>query len=125
MLFLLERLSVPPQRAGGVRDMPSPADAAVAQVQRIVASARRLDDDVAQVPWGMPTATEIGAYANVRLDAYADALGKAIAKHEPRMRSVRVEVVRTGDPLEPYRLQVTAMLPGEDQPRNLSVPAPY
>lgn len=126
MLYLLERLSVPQPRANGARgDALSPADAAVAQVQRIVATSRRLEDEVAQVPWGMPGATEIGAHDKVRLEAYADALGKAIARHEPRLASVKIEVVRTDDPLGPYRLQLTALFPGEEQPRNLCVPAPY
>ncbi len=125
MLFLFERLSVNPRRADGSREPLNPAIAAMAQVQRIAATSRRIDDAVAQVPWGMPATTTIGAQATVQLEAFAEQLGRAIARYEPRLRSVKVDVERCTDPLGPYRLLVTAVFPGEEQPRDVRVPAPY
>lgn len=135
MLYLLERLSVSPRRADGRREPLDPADAAVAQIQRIAAIARRVEDGVAQVPWGLPAPVEMGAAASVRLDVYAQALADAIARHEPRLSAVKVEVERTGadhvgtdqtgGALAPYRLRISALFPGEDQPRDVRVPAPY
>ncbi len=125
MLYLLERLSVSPRRANGRRAPVDPADAAVAQIQRIAAIARRVEDGVAQVPWGLPAPVEIGAAANVRLEAYAQVLADAIVRHEPRLSAVKVEVERIGDALAPYRLRISALFPGEDQPRDVRVPAPY
>ena len=125
MLYLLERLSVSPTHGKGPCEPLDPADAAVAQIQRIAAIARRVDDGVAQVPWGLPATVDIGATATVQLEHYAQALAEAIARHEPRLSAVKVEVERAGDALAPYRLRISALFPGEDQPRDVRVPAPY
>jgi len=125
MLFLLERLSVQPPRPDGTREPLDPADAAVAQVQRIAATSRRLDDSVAQVPWGLPAATEIGAHATNQLEVFAQAMRKAIARYEPRLHSVDIVVERTVDPLSPYQLRITAVFPGDVEPRDVRMPAPF
>jgi hypothetical protein len=125
MLFILERLSVTPRSPDGSREPLDPIVAAMAQVQRIAATSRRVDDTVAQVPWGMSATTTIGAHASLRIEAYADELRRAIARYEPRLQSLMVDVERTADPLSPSRLLVTAVFPGEEQPRGLRVPAPY
>jgi predicted component of type VI protein secretion system len=77
------------------------------------------------VPWGMRSVTTMGVDATVQIEAYAKTLGEAIARHEPRLTSVRVTVERGEDPLSPCGLLVNAILPDEVQPRNVRVAAPY
>lgn len=124
MQFLFERLSVTPRGLDGLHEPFDETAAILAQIQRIVATGRLVGDGIGAVPWGMASVTTIGATAIGRIDAYARRLADAIALHEPRLREVRVEVERSGQPLMPYSLKVTAIFPGEDEPRDVRVPAP-
>lgn len=124
MQYLFERLSVTPR---GLDGLPEPFDetaAILAQIQRIVATGRLVGDGIGAVPWGMASVTTVDANAVGRIDAYARRLADAIARYEPRLSGVEVEVERSAQPLMPYCLKVTATFPGEDEPRNVRVPAP-
>lgn len=124
MQFLFERLNAFPRNLDGKAEPFDPAVAIVAQIQRIASTARNVGDWVGVVPWGMRAVPTIGASATLQLEAYAKTLGEAIARYEPRIRSVRVSVERNDDPLSPYGLLVSAVFPDEDQPRNVRVAAP-
>jgi predicted component of type VI protein secretion system len=125
MLYLFERISVRPRGSDGKPEAFDEAAAAAAQVQRIASTWRNAGATVAVVPWGMQAVTTLGASATVQLEAYAQKLGEAIARHEPRLKSVRVSVEPRDDALSPYGLVINASFPGEEQPRNVRVAAPY
>lgn len=123
MQFLFERLSVTPRGLDGRHEPFDEIAAILAQIQRIVASNRLVGEGIGAVPWGMSSITTVGAESVGQVDAYAKRLAAAIAMCEPRLRDVRVDVERGEQPLMPYRLKVTALFPGEDEPRDLHVPA--
>lgn len=123
--FLFERLSVLPRNLDGVAEPFDQVAAIVAQIQRIASTARSVGDSVGVVPWGMRAVPTIGASATLQIEAYAKTLGDAIARYEPRIKSVRVSVERNEDPLSPYGLLVSAVFPDENQPRNVRVAAPF
>lgn len=125
MLYLFERLSVLPRGADGKAEPFDEAAAVMAQIQRIASTGRHAGQAIAVVPWGMQAVTTIGASATVQLEAYARTLGDAIARHEPRLNSVRVSVERRDDALGPYGLLINATFPDEEQPRNVRVAAPF
>lgn len=125
MQFLFERLSAFPRNLDGKAEPFDQAAAIVAQIQRIASTARSVGDSAGVVPWGMRAVPTMGASATLQFEAYARTLGEAIARYEPRIRSVRVSVERNEDPLSPYGLLVSAMFPDENQPRNVRVAAPF
>lgn len=125
MLYLLERISVCPRGGNGKAEPFEEADAILAQVRRIASTGRHAGDGIAAVPWGMQSVTTIGANATNQLASYAQLLGAAIALHEPRLEAVRVTVEPRDDALSPYGLVINAIFPGEEQPRNVRVAAPY
>lgn len=125
MQFLLERLSLRPRGPDGREEPFDPVAAAMAQIQRIVATGRQSGGGIGAVPWGMPSTTTISAGSTRELSAYADVLRERIQRHEPRLSEVKVEVERSGDPLSPYVLVVSAVFPNEDEPRDLRIPAPF
>lgn len=125
MQFLFERLSVLPRSLDGKAEPFDEVAAAVAQIQRIASTARSVGHSVGVVPWGMRAVPTLGASATLQIEAYAKTLGDAIECYEPRLRSVRISVERSEDPLSPYGLLVSAIFPNEDQPRNVRVAAPF
>ena len=125
MQFLFERLSVLPRGPDGKSEPFDEVAAVVAQIQRIASTTRSVGDGVGVVPWGMRAVPTLGSNATLQIEAYAKALGEAIARYEPRLTSVRVSVERRDDPLSPYGLLVNAVFPDEDQPRNVRVAVPY
>lgn len=125
MQFLFERLSVLPRNLDGRSEPFDQVAAVIAQIQRIASTARRVGDTVAVVPWGMRSVPTMGASATLQIEAYAKTLADAIARYEPRLKSVQVSVERSDDPLSPYGLLVSAVFPDEDQPRNVRVAAPF
>jgi predicted component of type VI protein secretion system len=125
MLFLFERLSVLPRGIDGKAEPFDEEAAVMAQIQRIASTGRLAGDAIPAVPWGMRSATTIGANATLQLDAYAKTLGEAIERHEPRLSSVQVSVEHRDDALSPYGLVVSATFPDEEQPRNVRVAAPF
>ena len=125
MQFLFERLSVMPRDLDGRVEPFDEVAAVTAQIQRIASTSRHAGDAIASVPWGMRSVVTMGATATLQIEAYAKQLGDAIARHEPRLTSVRVSVERGEDPLSPYALLVNAVFPDEAQPRNVRVAAPY
>lgn len=125
MQFLFERLSVLPRSLDGKAEPFDEVAAAVAQIQRIASTARSVGHSVGVVPWGMRAVPTLGASATLQIEAYAKTLGDAIERYEPRLRSVRISVERSEDPLSPYGLLVSAIFPNEDQPRNVRVAAPF
>ncbi len=125
MQFLFERLSVLPRNLDGRSEPFDQVAAVIAQIQRIASTARSVGDSVAVVPWGMRSVPTMGASATLQIEAYAKTLGDAIARYEPRLKSVQVSVERNDDPLSPYGLLVSAIFPDEDQPRNVRVAAPF
>ncbi|NOT89652.1 MAG: type VI secretion system baseplate subunit TssE [Lysobacter sp.] len=125
MQFLFERLSVLPRNLDGRSEPFDQVAAVIAQIQRIASTARSVGDSVAVVPWGMRSVPTMGASATLQIEAFAKTLGDAIARYEPRLKSVQVSVERHDDPLSPYGLLVSAIFPDEDQPRNVRVAAPF
>ncbi len=125
MQFLFERLSVLPRDLDGKSESFDEVTAVIAQIQRIASTARSIGDGIAVVPWGMRAVPTLGASATIQIGAYAKTLGEAIARYEPRLTSVQVSVEHNDDPLSPYGLQVSAIFPDEDQPRNVRVAAPF
>ena len=125
MQFLFERLSVLPRNLDGRSESFDQVAAVIAQIQRIASTARSVGDSVGVVPWGMRSVPTLGASATLQIEAYAKTLGDAIERYEPRLRSVRISVERSEDPLSPYGLLVSAIFPNEDQPRNVRVAAPF
>lgn len=125
MQFLFERLSVLPRGLDGRVEPFDEVAAVAAQIQRIASTSRQAGDATAAVPWGMRSVATMGSHATFQIDAYAKMLGEAIARYEPRLRSVRVSVERGEDPLSPYGLLVNAVFPDEAQPRNVRIAAPY
>jgi predicted component of type VI protein secretion system len=131
MMYLFERLGMRPPGHDGRPETFDETAAIMAQIQRIAATSRCVDADVAAVPWGLPSVTGIGSNATVELERYAQRLGRAIARYEPRLKGVRVtvEAERTDDmaagyPNPPCRLVVNAIFPGESQARSLCLVAP-
>ncbi|WP_168734347.1 GPW/gp25 family protein [Pseudothauera nasutitermitis] len=127
-MFLFERLSVRPPGPDG-RPEPFDEEAAIlAQVQRILATARHAGDTAAVVPWGVCSPVDIGQAASVRLEALAQELAGAIARHEPRLRQVRVTVEaqaqRGASPDNPFCLVVNACFPGDGPARSVRLAAP-
>lgn len=125
MLYLFERLSVRPRGGDGKSEAFDETAAVLAQIQRIAATGRRIGDSVATVPWGLPAVTTIGESATVQLQDYARGLAAAIARYEPRLKSVRVLVEPREDALGPYGLLVSACFPGDERPRNVRIAAPF
>lgn len=128
--YLFERLSVRPVGNDGRQEAFDETAAIMAQLQRIVATSRHADDNVAAVQWGLRSVVEIGTHASVALERYARQLAEAIARHEPRLKSVHVAVEPEPaenlpeSSLSPYRLVVSAVFPGETQARNVRVALP-
>jgi predicted component of type VI protein secretion system len=125
MQYLFERLSVLPRNLDGKVEPFDQAAAIVAQIQRIASTSRCVGDAVGVVPWGMRAVPTIGANATLQIEAYAKTLSDAIARYEPRVKSVCVSIERNDDPLSPYGLMVSAIFPDENQPRNVRVAAPF
>ncbi len=125
MQYLFERLSVMPRGLDGRAEPFDEVAAVTAQIQRIASTSRQVGDTIAGVPWGMRSVVTMGSSATVQIEAYAKMLKNAIVRYEPRLNSVEVRVERSGDPLGPYGLLVTAVFPDEAQPRNVRVVAPY
>lgn len=125
MLYLFERISACPCGSDGKVEGFDEAAAVLAQIQRIASTRRQVGGVIAAVPWGMQATTTIGESASVQLESYARALGEAIARYEPRLASVRVSVEPRDDALSPYGLLINARFPGEEQPRNVRVAAPF
>jgi predicted component of type VI protein secretion system len=131
MMYLFERLSARPLGHDGRPEAFDEAATIMAQIQRIAATSRCVDADVAAVPWGLSSVGEIDSNATVELKRYARQLGQAIARYEPRLKGVRVTVeaertddMAAGHPNPPYRLVVNAIFPGESQARSLYLAAP-
>lgn len=125
MPFLLERLCARPE---GLDRKPEAFDetaAILAQLQRIFSTWRRNGEFVPAVPWGMQSVVELGAGALTSLDHYAGKVAEAVARYEPRLRAVQVKVEPRSDSLGPQGLVISAVFPGEEQPRNVRVAAPY
>ncbi|MBW7901649.1 MAG: GPW/gp25 family protein [Rhodocyclaceae bacterium] len=127
-MFLFERLSVRPP---GLDGRPEPFDeeaAVLAQVQRLLATARHAGEAIAVVPWGVRSPVEIGHAASVQLEALAQRLAEAIARHEPRLKNVRVTVETDPQPNAPagcpFCLVVSALFPGDEQARDVRLAAP-
>ncbi len=125
MQFLFERLSVPPRGLDGRAEPFDEVAAVTAQIQRIAATSRHAGEAIPAVPWGMRSVVTVGSNATVQIEAYAKLLREAIVRYEPRLTSVGVSVERGEDPLSPYGLLVNAVFPGEAQPRNVRIAAPY
>lgn len=124
MPFLLERLSTRPL---GLDRRPEAFDeeaAILAQIQRIMSTWRHLGERIARVPWGIQAVVDIGRGDTVQLAHHAAMLAQAIARYEPRLRHVRVKVEANDDPQSLHTLVLTAVFPGEDQPRTLRVAVP-
>ena len=125
MLYLFERISVRARGSDGKAEAFDEADAIVAQIRRIASTGRHAGAAIPAVPWGMQSVTTIGEKATSQLEGYAQKLQAAIVLHEPRLDAVRVSVERRDDALSPYGLVINASFPGEEQPRNVRVAAPF
>jgi type VI secretion system lysozyme-like protein len=106
MRFLLERLA---EAAAGVEHTDLAA-AVAAQIQRIVATRSWDAGDADLLGFGMPSVVELGSANVVQLKRYAERLARLIARYEPRLANVQVEVEAAQGALTPYRLLVSATL---------------
>lgn len=109
MRFLMERLEYA-DKAAGLAPPFELAGAVAAQLQRIVACRPNLGAPGMPVgDFGMPSVVELGV-GQRDLDAYGARLLEAIARHEPRLRDVRLEWTQGGRAPGPHRLVVHGCL---------------
>jgi type VI secretion system lysozyme-like protein len=119
MQYLLERLADPPQlrlatgyEGAGDFDV---RQAVLAQIRRIAAN-RPVDKDngSALLSFGMPSIIDLSGTSDTQLRNYANRLAAAIARFEPRLTNVSVDLVPDSNPEMPSRLQINAQLLGAD-----------
>lgn len=113
MRFLMERLAEGANQVTGLAPPFELAGAIAAQLQRIVACRPNLGAPGMPVgDFGMPAVVELGI-GQRDLDAYGARLLQEIARHEPRLRDVRLEWAPAGRVSGPRRLVVHGRL-GDD-----------
>ncbi|HSC79333.1 MAG TPA: type VI secretion system baseplate subunit TssE [Chitinolyticbacter sp.] len=111
MRFLFERLAGEPTLPGGVPEAFDLAAAVAAQIQRLVATrAWAAGEGESLLECGLPDAVEIGMHNKVELERYCGRLARLIARHEPRLAGVDVDVVPVKGQSSPWQLVVSARL---------------
>jgi predicted component of type VI protein secretion system len=115
MQYLLERLADPPQlRRGAGYEGSGDFDirgAVQAQVRRIAAN-RPWDKNhsSALLSFGMSSVVDLSGSSDTQLRDYARRLALAIARFEPRLARVTVDLVPAANPEMAPRLQINALL---------------
>lgn len=126
MQFLLERLANPPLSSPGQFEPFDLQAAIAAQIQRIV-SARVVqagDGKMSLLEFGMPNVVELSTNSKSELERYGSQLTRLIAQYEPRLLSPRVRVLPTGQPMTPYRIEVSGSLASREEPETFHFELP-
>ena len=115
MMYLLERIAA----AGAALPEADLRELVRQQIDRVVrshfwpgATGLQLMD------MNLPPLAGFGHSASADVERYAAGLGALIARHEPRLKALRVGLVPTGESLAPWQVRVTGLLPGDAVPQS-------
>ena len=116
MRYLFERLS-------GESHYGDTKSAVLDQLKRILVPAPGgdVDEEPNILDFGLPSAVE-PEYAHAEgLGGYARRIERLIRQYEPRLTEVRAEVTRTRDPLNPFHINVSGRIVGDDEEIRLPI----
>jgi len=121
MRYLFERLSESLARRPADFDL---RQAIQDQLQRLLVShpGTAGDGEPHLLNYGLPAVPDIRLDDAIHVARICDRMATLIAHYEPRLSDVSVQLEPTGDPLNPCRILVDAILPGADGDRHMRFP---